>query len=517
MSSAKIEDYQDDQAPPNQPPPPPPSNYELGRQWTETIFPMKLYDILCNPEFHHAISWMPHGRSWKVLNKDFFMDEICPQYFAQTRYESFIRQVNGWGFKRMRREGPDRSSYYHEHFLRGYPNLIDHMRRPAPGEKSRDLREEPDFYSLNPMPELPLRHGAVYPNARHPPLPSSSSSSAAAARKPGPGRPVGSSTAHLAAQRAQNSHDAAARLAVEQQQMAGVPPPTTSSGAHAPPAPTPAAPPPPPAPPHPYAPYPPMPPASWGPAAPPQWPAYPGYPPLPSGFWPQSPPMAAPPFRPGYPPPGYPLAGWPQAPPGQPLLPYGYPPVYDPSQFYAPYHHAHPAMASPAQPPSTPQHVASAGTSSSQTSASRIKRQRDDGGDPTSSDHEGSSTKRPHSTSDSRHNMETSPSYPVHPGMHHPLMYPPHGMYVTPGMMGPPHPQMMEGQEYSGSGGGGGNGGGMAPFSPIRQGQPPFGGAAGQGRRSQGGRSRQGGEDYEYGHPSSGNGGGYGGYGERNL
>lgn len=116
---------------------------------------MKLYDMLCNPEFHYAISWMPHGRSWKVLSKDYFMEEICPRYFAQTRFESFVRQVNGWGFKRMRREGSDRGSYYHEHFLRGYPNMIDHMRRPAPGEKSRDMREEPDFYSMPPMPPLP--------------------------------------------------------------------------------------------------------------------------------------------------------------------------------------------------------------------------------------------------------------------------------------------------------------------------------------------------------------------------
>ena len=142
------------------PPDPPrpaaiPTDDQLTRTWSETIFPMKLYDILCNPDFHHAIAWMPHGRSWKVLNKDYFMEEICPQYFAQTRYESFVRQVNGWGFKRMRREGPDRSSYYHEHFLRGYPNMIDHMRRPAPGEKSRDLREEPDFYTVPAMPSLP--------------------------------------------------------------------------------------------------------------------------------------------------------------------------------------------------------------------------------------------------------------------------------------------------------------------------------------------------------------------------
>ncbi|KAL3822412.1 hypothetical protein ACHAXA_007419 [Cyclostephanos tholiformis] len=136
-------------------PPGLPSDEQTNRTWSETIFPMKLYDILCNPQFHYAISWMSHGRSWKVLNKDYFMEEICPRYFAQTRYESFVRQVNGWGFKRMRREGSDRGSYYHEHFLRGYPNMIDHMRRPAPGEKSRDMREEPDFYTMPSMPPLP--------------------------------------------------------------------------------------------------------------------------------------------------------------------------------------------------------------------------------------------------------------------------------------------------------------------------------------------------------------------------
>ena len=94
--------------------------YALGfdrRSLSETIFPMKLYEILCNPDFRDAIAWMPHGRSWKVLEKKDFMEHICQQYFSQTRYESFIRQVNGWGFKRMRREGPDRGSYYHDRFL----------------------------------------------------------------------------------------------------------------------------------------------------------------------------------------------------------------------------------------------------------------------------------------------------------------------------------------------------------------------------------------------------------------
>lgn len=135
-----------------------PHTFHQHRTWSESIFPMKLYDILCNPQFSHAISWMPHGRSWKVLNKEYFMEEICPQYFAQTRYESFIRQVNGWGFKRLRREGPDRSTYYHECFLRGCPQLMEGMKRPNPGEKVRDTaEEEPNFYTMPPLPLLPPR------------------------------------------------------------------------------------------------------------------------------------------------------------------------------------------------------------------------------------------------------------------------------------------------------------------------------------------------------------------------
>jgi hypothetical protein len=255
--------------------PPASNSIELGRTWSETIFPMKLYDILCNPEFHHAISWMPHGRSWKVLNKDFFMEEICPQYFAQTRYESFIRQVNGWGFKRMRREGPDRSSYYHENFLRGYPNMIDHMRRPAPGEKSRDLREEPDFYAVPAMPRLPSPSERAMPSGGLRPVKTG---------VPKVGRSSGSSVA-------------APRVLLPNSEPGG------KSSADYPPTPSPSAQ-------QPYGQNP------YG--------AYPGYGYPPQGYWGQPPP---PPYH-GYPPsayPGYPPMSSPTAGGAYPSYSYGDP------------------------------------------------------------------------------------------------------------------------------------------------------------------------------------------------
>jgi hypothetical protein len=41
-----------------------------------------------------------------------------------------MRQVNGWGFKRIT-QGPDHNSYYHELFLRGLPRLVRKMKRPT--------------------------------------------------------------------------------------------------------------------------------------------------------------------------------------------------------------------------------------------------------------------------------------------------------------------------------------------------------------------------------------------------
>lgn len=75
--------------------------------------PAKLHAMLSTAEFQHIISWLPHGRSWKVHNPNAFVQHVIPKYFEYTNYNSFIRLVNAWGFRRITK-GPDRNSYYHE-------------------------------------------------------------------------------------------------------------------------------------------------------------------------------------------------------------------------------------------------------------------------------------------------------------------------------------------------------------------------------------------------------------------
>ena len=55
-----------------------------------STFPAKLHKILSIPELSHIISWMPHGRSWRVLQPKLFEEKVMPKYFAhQSKYASF--------------------------------------------------------------------------------------------------------------------------------------------------------------------------------------------------------------------------------------------------------------------------------------------------------------------------------------------------------------------------------------------------------------------------------------------
>ena len=57
-------------------------------------FPSKLHKILANPEFRDNISWLPHGRAFKIRNSKVLEENILAKHFRSGRYESFMRQVS---------------------------------------------------------------------------------------------------------------------------------------------------------------------------------------------------------------------------------------------------------------------------------------------------------------------------------------------------------------------------------------------------------------------------------------
>ena len=138
---------------------------EMAYGFMGTNFPARLHDLLTFDEgISDIITWLPHGRAWIVLKKPDFVEKVAPSHFSISKFESFTRQVNGWGFKRIT-QGPDVNAYYHEMFLRGMPHLIQWMKRSTSLQGRRkiraDPRDEPNFYQISSLYPLPDYYSIV--------------------------------------------------------------------------------------------------------------------------------------------------------------------------------------------------------------------------------------------------------------------------------------------------------------------------------------------------------------------
>jgi hypothetical protein len=94
-------------------------------------FPWKLHEMLDvaeNEGLDCIVSWLPGANAFKVHNPDNFMSHLMPRYFKQTKYKSFQRQLNIWGFERIL-YGQDKGGYRHANFVRGKQSLCRHIIR----------------------------------------------------------------------------------------------------------------------------------------------------------------------------------------------------------------------------------------------------------------------------------------------------------------------------------------------------------------------------------------------------
>ena len=76
---------------------------------------------------HEVISWQPHGRAFIVHRSD-HMSQLLDLYFGGSKYSSFQRNLNIYGFRRITK-GPDAGAYYHQMFIRHKYHLCSRMTR----------------------------------------------------------------------------------------------------------------------------------------------------------------------------------------------------------------------------------------------------------------------------------------------------------------------------------------------------------------------------------------------------
>lgn len=114
-----------------------------GRGGVKYPFPERLFDLLeeidtyKKPHLASILSWHPTGRYFTIHDRVAFQKSIQSKYFKQSKFASFRRQLNLWGFERVcdgKEKGTTRSdqnsgSYYHPLFQRHDRALCSTMAR----------------------------------------------------------------------------------------------------------------------------------------------------------------------------------------------------------------------------------------------------------------------------------------------------------------------------------------------------------------------------------------------------
>eukprot|EP00526_Cylindrotheca_closterium_P013146 CAMPEP_0113645438 /NCGR_PEP_ID=MMETSP0017_2-20120614/23951_1 /TAXON_ID=2856 /ORGANISM="Cylindrotheca closterium" /LENGTH=453 /DNA_ID=CAMNT_0000557175 /DNA_START=62 /DNA_END=1423 /DNA_ORIENTATION=+ /assembly_acc=CAM_ASM_000147 len=99
------------------------------------FFPAKLHQLLDDAErmnFRHIVSWTDNGRAFQIHNQKEFVGKIMSIYFDQSKFASFRRQLNLYGFNRTRTNN-NKNMYFHESFVQGNPKLCEQMFRRCSG------------------------------------------------------------------------------------------------------------------------------------------------------------------------------------------------------------------------------------------------------------------------------------------------------------------------------------------------------------------------------------------------
>jgi hypothetical protein len=136
----------------------------------QATFLTKLYALLERPENHHMIRWDPAGEHIIVERPEQLALHVLPSIYRQSRFASFSRQLNIYGFMRkvnLRNvdpaiDDPDASTWSHPTLNRhSSPDVVANFKRRVPPRlpkpRKRDVQEQASI----PPPRSAIGMGPV--------------------------------------------------------------------------------------------------------------------------------------------------------------------------------------------------------------------------------------------------------------------------------------------------------------------------------------------------------------------
>lgn len=110
------------------------------------MFLLKLVSLLQAEDFQKYVAWNENGTSFTIKDSENFCKLVLPKYFKHNKIQSFIRQLNLYGFRKVTsiyhglQKQEDTEEFRHPFFLKDRPDLLPLIKRKV--NPSTKLNEE---------------------------------------------------------------------------------------------------------------------------------------------------------------------------------------------------------------------------------------------------------------------------------------------------------------------------------------------------------------------------------------
>jgi len=102
-------------------------------------FVVKTFLLISDVANHDCVSWSSSKDSFIIWKPNEFASQILPRYFKHSNLNSFVRQLNAYGFHKVETE---KLEFKHSEslFKEGMPNLLNQIERRK--SKKRDASQD---------------------------------------------------------------------------------------------------------------------------------------------------------------------------------------------------------------------------------------------------------------------------------------------------------------------------------------------------------------------------------------
>lgn len=111
-----------------------------GTSHTPASFLQKTFDILSEASLSSVVSWSGDGNSFAVQDVKGFSEQVLPKYFKHCNFPSFVRQLNMYGFHKLRDQD---NAFAHPQFQRDKQAMLKDILR-----KSSEIPPSKAFLSM---------------------------------------------------------------------------------------------------------------------------------------------------------------------------------------------------------------------------------------------------------------------------------------------------------------------------------------------------------------------------------